>query len=305
MTPDAHTLQEHFLDVGNGHQLYVHDWGNADAADPILYLHGGPGGGCNDGNKLRFDPEQHRVIFFDQRGSGRSLPYGTTEHNTTDDLVADIEKIAAFLKLSSFVITGGSWGSTLALAYAIKHPKRVEALVLQGIFTGSQAEIDWIDKGLFQTFYPEAWQAFLDRTPKSHHKDPAAYHTKRAMTGNDDEIRESAFAYSCLEGGVLRLDDRFTPGDPLDFDPASTRLEMYYLANGCFMPDRYILNNAHKITAPVWLVQGRYDMVCPPVAAHELHSVLPNSKLIYTTAGHASSDRANQDVLKTILLQFA
>lgn len=305
MNPDEYTIKEHFLDVGDGHQLYIQDWGNPDASEPILFLHGGPGDGCHERHKDRFDPAQHRVIFFDQRGCGRSLPYGSLEHNTTDKLVEDIEKIAKYLTLHSFVVTGGSWGSTLALAYAIKHPERVKALVIQGIFTGSKTEIDWLDKGLFKTFYPEAWEEFLAQTPKAHHRDPSAYHAKRALGDNAEESVASAYAYECLEGAVMNLDDRFSPSNPLEYDPMPIRVEMYYMKNGCFMPDKYILDNAHKLTMPVWLVQGRYDMVCPPVTAYELSKKLPNGKLLWTIAGHRGGDRNSSDVMRSILLQFS
>lgn len=147
MTPDTYTNQEFFLDVGDGHQLYVQDWGNPQAKTPIIFLHGGPGAGCHDGHKQMFDPALQRAIFFDQRGAGKSLPAGHLEHNTTADLIGDIEKLADRLKLSGFIITGGSWGCCLALAYALKHPKRLKALVLRGIYTASKSETAYLDDG--------------------------------------------------------------------------------------------------------------------------------------------------------------
>ncbi len=178
MTPDDFTNQELFLDVGDGHQLYVHDWGRADAAIPIVFLHGGPGNGCDDRDKQKFDPAKQRLIFHDQRGSGKSIPLGSLENNTTSDLVEDIEKIARRLKLRNFVITGGSWGSCLALAYGIKYPKRLTGMVLQGLFTGSQDEISWLGKGRFREFYPDAWNRYSEATPPEYRSDPSAYHSK-------------------------------------------------------------------------------------------------------------------------------
>lgn len=300
MTPDEHTILETFVEVGNGHTLYVQDWGNKQAAMPVVSLHGGPGSASRDKYKNTFDPATQRVIFFDQRGCGRSLPFGSIEHNTTADLVDDIETIAKHLHLDRFVITGGSWGSCLALAYALKYLRRVHALVLFGIFTGSQAEIDWIDKGGFRTFFPETWEQYLLRTPKSHHHDPSAYHYQRALDTDPVAAKESAYAYACLEGAVLSLDDRFTPDTYDDYDPTGTRIEMHYLANRCFMPDRHILQNAHKLTMPVWIAQGRYDCVCPPQTAYELSKALPNSHLFMATSGHRSEHEVWNMVRSTL-----
>lgn len=301
MTPDEYTIKETFLDVGDGHQLYIQDWGNPKAKIPILFLHGGPGSGFNNRYRQRYDPTIERVIFFDQRGAGKSLPYGSLEHNTTTDLVEDIEKIAKHLKLEKFILTGGSWGSCLALAYALKYPKRVKDIVLQGIFTGSQSEIDYICKGKFVTFFPDVWEKYLATTPKDHHNDPSAYHFKRALGKDEEAAKKSAYIYENTEGALLSLDDRFIPDEYDEYDPSSIKIELHYLVNRCFLPDNYILDNAHKLTMPIWLVQGRYDMVCPPVTAYELHKKLLNSQLIWTTAGHGN-DRPNYDATRTILL---
>ncbi len=303
MTPDEHTIAEMFVEVGDGHSLYVHEWGNAKAALPVLFIHGGPGGGCKDRHKQGFDPTRQRVIFFDQRGSGKSLPYGSLEHNTTQHLIEDIEKISKHLKLNRFVMSGGSWGVCLALAYALTYPKRVRAIVLSGIFTGSQAEIDWLDRGGFRDFFPDVWQRYLDDTPKAHHTNPSAYHYKRTLGDDEQAAKLSAYAHSNLEAGVMSLDDRFIPEKFDDFDLAATRIEMHYLANRCFLPDESILDNVHVLKMPVWLVQGRYDFVCPPKTAYELHNRLPSSELIWTVGGHRT-ERENWNVMRMILLQL-
>lgn len=304
MTPDKYTNQELFVEVSNGHELYVQDWGNKDAKKVIFLLHGGPGSGCKDSHKGQFDPTRQRVIFHDQRGSGRSLPTGSLEHNTTAKSVTDISKIADKLNIEKFILAGGSWGSTLALAYALDYPQRVQAMVLWGIFTSTQAEIDWLDKGRFETFYPDAWQAYLEQTPKAHRHNPSAYHFKQVLEGNEAAAKRSGYTYSSLEYAVLSLDDRFTPESFDDFDPAAIRIEIQYLANNCFMPERHILDNAHKLTMPVYLVQGRYDMVCPPATAYELHKQLPNSELIFTISGHRS-EREAWNIKRTLLLELA
>lgn len=306
MTPDEYTIREFYIEVGDGHELYVQDWGNKKAKNPIIFLHGGPGSGTKDKHKTLFDPAKHRVIFFDQRGAGKSLPYGSLEHNTTADLINDINKIVKQLKISSFVLAGGSWGSTLALAYAVKHPQNVRALVLNGIFTGSHAEIDYFDKGAFRAWFPELWERYLAATPKEHHDNPTQYHYKQILGKNEDSARKSACAYGDMEGALLSLDDRFTPSNPADpaFDMQVVKLEVHYLANNCFLSDRHTFDNARKLTMPVWLVQGRYDMVCPPAAAYELHKKLPKSNLVWTIGGHRSSERETHSVMRSILLQF-
>ena len=304
MTPDDYTNQEFFIDVGHGHQLYVQDWGKPDARVPIIFLHGGPGGGCSDRHKGRFDPKEQRVIFFDQRGGGKSLPTSSLEHNTTPDLVTDIQKIADHLGLKKFIVSGGSWGSCLALTYAIKHPERLAGLVIHGVFTASQAEIDWLEHGRFQDFFPDAWDRYLAATPKSHHKNPSGYHFQRALGQDAAAAKQSAYAYECLESALLKLDDHFTPPEYSTYEPTGIITEIYYLANRCFMPDNFILNNAHLINVPVWIVQGRYDVVCPPITTHKLHQKLPNSRLVYTINGHKAEHEAH-NLLRLAQLQLS
>lgn len=304
MTPDKFTNSEFFLDVGDGHQLYVHDWGNPKAKKPIIFLHGGPGSGVKDRYKQQFVPERQRVIFFDQRGSGKSLPKGSLEHNTTNDLVEDIERLVNHLKLSSFIITGGSWGSLLALVYAIKYPEKISSMVLRGIFTGRKTEIEYLDKGGFRQFFPEVWEHYVESVPRKWQNDPSAYHYPRALGSDVEKAKASAYAYAQVEGPLLQLDDRYTPTPYEEFDPDSMCIEMHYLANYCFLPEDYVIKNASKLSMPIWLVQGRYDVVCPPTTAYELHNKLPNSELIWTVAGHGN-DRPNYDVIRTLLLQLS
>jgi len=299
MTPDDYTIQESFVDVGDGHQLYLQDWGNIKAKTPIIFLHGGPGKGVSNRHKQRFNPYEQRVIYFDQRGSGRSIPYGSLEHNNTSKLIEDIELIVNHLGITKFAITGASWGSCLALAYSLKYPDKIAGLTLQGIFTGSVAEIDYLDKGGFKTYFPDVWEQYLSQTPVSHHNNPTIYHFERILGDDINTIRSSAYIYSNMEASLMSIDDRFTPEDPKDFDSIPIRVEAYYVANHCFLPDRYILDNAHKLKMPIWIVQGRYDVVCPPHTAYELHKKTTNSTLIWTMAGHGN-DRSNYDVMRTI-----
>lgn len=304
MTPDAYTIREILIEVGGGHTLYVQEWGNPAVKTPIVFLHGGPGGSVKDGQKELFDPKHERVVFFDQRGCGKSLPWGSLEHNTTQDLVEDIEKIARRLKLDQFMLTGGSWGSCLALAYTLKYPQRAVAMVLNGIFTGTQSEIDWLDKGRFASHFPDIWNAYLASTPKSHHANPSAYHFGRVLGGDEQAAKFSAYTYENVEAALLKLDDRYTPEAYADYNPGGMKLEIHYLANRCFLADHYILDHAAELTMPLWLVQGRYDMVCPPVTAYELHKRVPGSNLIWTVSGH-KTERESWTAVRTILLQLS
>lgn len=286
MTPDEYTNEELMLDVGDGHVLNVHDWGNPKAATVIIFLHGGPGSEIKDGYKQFFEPTEHRVIFFDQRGCGKSTPYGSLENNTTDKSIADIMTLADHFNLQQFVLFGGSWGSCLSLATGLKYPERIKAMVLHGIFTSSASEVEWLDRGRFQNFFPDVWQRYLDATPPEHRKDPSAYHYQQVMGKDEEAAKRSALAYETLEGSTMKLDDRYQPPALDDYDPAGMRIEMHFMHNLCFMPDRYILDNAHKLGMPIYLVQGRYDMVCPPTTAYELHSRLQQSRLYWTLSGH-------------------
>lgn len=300
MTPDEHTIQETTIEVGDGHTLYMHEWGNPKSEQVFIFLHGGPGGSSKDRSKTVFDAAKHRVVFFDQRGCGKSLPYGSLEHNTTQDLIADITKIADHLEIKQFGLVGGSWGSCLALAYGIAEPDRVSSMVLNGIFTASPPEIKWLDNGLFRIFLPDVWERYLAATPEVHRGDPSKYHFKRIIGKDPEAAKRSAYAYESLEGGVVFLDDRFTAPNFEEYDPAGITIEVQYMANECFMPQNHILDNADRLTMPVWLVQGRYDMVCPPQTAYTLAGKLPRGELIWTTSGHAM-ERESWNVTRTIL----
>jgi proline iminopeptidase len=305
MTPDGSTIKELYLEVGDGHELYIHDWGNKNADRVIIFLHGGPGAACTDSLKQFYNPKTQRVIFFDQRGSGKSKPAGKTEHNTTADLVADISKVANKLKLEKFILHGRSWGSCLALCYAIKYPERVDSILTGGIFLGTKHELDFDDRGdRYKTFFPDVWQRFLSNTLKSEHQAPITYHMKQVLNGGDIEAKKSAFTYSELILGVLRLDDRARPIDFDKFDVNSTKVEARYKLNNCFLSDNYIMDNAKGLSMPIWIIQGRYDVMCVPKIAYELHEALPNSHLLWVAAGHSGSDRAIYDTSRMALDQL-
>jgi proline iminopeptidase len=302
MSPDAYIHSEFLLDVGDGHQLFVYDWGNERAETPIICLHGGPGDRAKDKHRDIFDPQLHRVIFFDQRGCGRSLPYGLLENNTTDDLVGDITKIANHLKIKQFYLVGASWGSFLALVYAIHNPKRVAGVVVSAIFTGTKDELEWFSEGRFKPFYPEAWEAYLLKTPESHRGNPTAYHYNMLLHGTEKEQFNAAMALQQLEYSILNLDDRTRTIDPITFDPSGARIEGHYLSQGCFVPDSYILEHTNQLTMPLWIVQGRYDMSCPPYTAYLLHKKVPHSQLFMTIGGHRA-EHETYNLLRAILVR--
>ncbi len=301
MTPDQFTLEERMIEAGDGHRLYVHHWGDQAADRVTVYLHGGPGSGCRDKDKSLFDPAKQRVVFIDQRGCGKSTPYGSVENNDIDRLVEDINTVTIALGIERFNLVGGSWGSCLALTYAIRNPERVTSMVLRGIFTGRQREIDFLDKGEFRAFFPDVWEKFVKSVPIEHQEDPGAYHVSRMLGDDPVAAKRSAYAYSQLEGSVVSLDDRVKDADFETFDPASSKIECHYLAHNCFLPEGYIMAHASELTMPVHLVQGRYDAICPPFTAYELSVKLPNGTLTWTTAGHSGGDRANWEAVKILL----
>lgn len=281
------------LDVGDGHKLFVVDWGNKSAKTPIFYLHGGPGGCVKDESKLMFNPETQRVIFFDQRGCGKSTPYGSRKNNTTEDLASDITKIAKRLKISSFYLEGYSWGSTLALYYAITRPEMLASIVIGGVYSGINDA-----KSIFQVnakkFYPDLWDKVLADTPTKSRHDPISYHLEKALNGTKREQKKSTYVINYLEGGLCDSDDRKTPKDFDEYDPAGMQIEICYMVNSCFIPENFILNNVHKISVPVYIVQGRYDMVCPPDFAYEISKIIPNCRLYWAISNHKPEHEITQ-----------
>ena len=301
MNPDEFTLEEKNTDVGEGHTLYSQLWGSKAAKQTILFLHGGPGSGVNDGHKNQFDPSVQRVLFVDQRGSGKSTPQGSIKDNTTDKSVEDIVLLAKEYGIDSFVVTGGSWGSTLALVLAIRHPELVIALVLRGIFTARKSEIEYLDKGGIKAFFPDVWADYAATVPDEFKEDPGAFHGPRILGDDQVAAKESAYAYDTLEASVVRLDDRRKLEDFDTYDKNGITIEYSYLANACYLEEGYILKNADKIKAPLHIVQGRYDTVCPPQTAYDLHMAVPGSKLHWTVSGHSGGDRNNWETTRAIL----
>lgn len=300
------------LEAGDGHTLYWETCGNPEGK-PALFLHGGPGGGCSTDNRRLFDPERYRIVLFDQRGAGRSKPIGSLDNNTTPHLIADIERLRAFLGITQFhCVLGGSWGATLALAYAQSHPECVKNLVLRGVFTARQREVDWLYGHGARHLFPEAHAAFAGFIPAQERDDLVrAYHQR--LTCGHEEVELSAAAHWCAyEAKLLMLMPRTPPAAPAPSyaspqTRALARIEAHYFVHDSFMEEGQILARMETIAhIPGVIVQGRYDSVTPPVTAYELHKSWPGSRLeIVPDAGHATVESGIQRALVAATDGFA
>ncbi|MEM7168687.1 MAG: prolyl aminopeptidase [Pseudomonadota bacterium] len=281
------------LTVEPPHRLYWEVSGNPDGA-PVIFLHGGPGAGASPDHRRFFDPAHYRIVVFDQRGAGRSEPLGSLENNTTQALIGDIEALRSHLGIERWQVFGGSWGSTLALAYAQAHPDRVSALVLRGIFLARAAEIDWFMTQMGQIF-PEAREKFTSFIPEGERGDLlGAYH--RRLQSEDKEVQlAAARAWSLYEGACSTLlSDSATIAAHGESRMAIglARMEVHYFVNRCFVEEGALLEGVQKIRhIPSVIVQGRYDIICPIVSARDLHKAWPESELqIIPDAGHSAME---------------
>jgi proline iminopeptidase len=291
--PPIDPFDQRMLDVGDGHSVYVEQAGRPDGI-PVLVLHGGPGGGCSPAMRRYFDPRVYRVILFDQRGCGRSRPSASVKDNTTWHLVADIERIRETLGISRWAVFGGSWGATLALIYAEAHPARVSHLVLRGVFMMTQVELKWFYGGGAGQFWPETWARFAEMVPEDEREDLIAAYHKRLFSGDMMQEVKFARAWSAWENALASVYSNGQGGEaPADYARAFARLENHYFTNGGFLDyDGQILAEADRIAEiPGVIVQGRYDMICPPQRAWELAQAWPNCELrMIRNAGHALSE---------------
>ncbi|MEX1197489.1 MAG: prolyl aminopeptidase [Pseudohongiellaceae bacterium] len=283
------------LTVSPLHTLYYEEAGNPKG-QPVVFLHGGPGGGVNPGYRRYFNPAKWRVILFDQRGCGRSTPFAELRENTTWDLVADIERLREHLGIDRWAVFGGSWGSTLALTYAVTHAEACRALFLRGIFLLRRKEIQWFYQEGCSRLFPDLWESYLAPIPEDERDDlVAAYH--RRLTSTDEKTRkEAAKAWSVWEGSTSRL--HFDPAAAAGFGnerfaDAFARIECHYFTNhGFFSEDDYLLRHVDRIRhIPTVIVHGRYDVICPVENAWDLHRAFPEAELhIIPDAGHALSE---------------
>lgn len=281
------------LDVGDGHRIHVEQCGNPEGL-PVLVLHGGPGGGTSPAMRRFFDPSTYRIVLFDQRGCGRSQPHASVVANTTWHLVNDIEHIRLTLGIERWIIFGGSWGATLALIYAQSHPDRVIHLVLRGVFLMTAAELDWFYGGGAGAFWPDLWQRFAGMVPQAERGDLVAAYHKRLFSGDPTEETRFARAWTGWENALASIESEGLTGDaPSDYARAFARLENHYFVNRGFLDcDGQILRNMPRIDhIPGTIVQGRFDMICPPVSAWSLAQCWRRAELrMVPVAGHALSE---------------
>ena len=291
--PPIDPFDQRMLDVGNGHQIYVEQCGDPNGI-PVIVLHGGPGGGCSPAMRRYFDPRAYRVILFDQRGCGRSRPHASVAHNTTWHLIDDIEMIRSTLGIDAWCVFGGSWGATLSLLYAQQHPDRVTRLILRGVFLMTKAELDWFYGGGAGKFWPETWSRFISLIPQHERDDLIRAYNRRLFSGDLSLETRYARAWSAWENALASIHSNGSSGEsPGDYARAFARLENHYFINGGFLEfDGQILAHIGRIShIPGVIVQGRYDMICPPASAYRLAELWPACELkMIRNAGHALSE---------------
>ena len=306
--PPLDPFDQRMMDVGQGHRLYVEQCGNPQGI-PVVVLHGGPGGGCSPAMRRYFNPDVYRVILFDQRGCGRSRPHASVEDNTTWHLVADIELIREELGISQWIVFGGSWGATLALIYAQSHPDRVSQLVLRGVFLMTKAELDWFYGGGAGRFWPETWARFVAPIPEEERADLIGAYHKRLFSGDLMVETRLGRSWSAWENALASVHSNGASGEsPGDYARAFARLENHYFINAGFLEkDGQILDQMDRIGhIPGIIVQGRYDMICPPVSAWELSQRWPAGRLkLIRNAGHALSEPGISAELVRIMDEIA
>jgi proline iminopeptidase len=291
--PKIEPYDSGMLKVDGGHELYWEQSGNPDGF-PVVFLHGGPGAGANPAHRRFFDPDFYRIVIFDQRGAGRSRPYAGLDDNSTWRLVEDVETLRRHLGIDRWMLFGGSWGATLALAYGIKHPERCAGFVLRGVFLGTTAELDWFLNGIRNVF-PEAWRAFAGFLPEAERGDVLeAYH--RRLIDPDPKVHlPAAEAWNGYETACSTLLNDQEEGNGISGGSRSlaiARIEVHYFKHRMFLDDDYLMDNIGKVSGiPAAIVQGRYDMVCPIVTADRLARAWPEAAYeIVPDAGHSAME---------------
>lgn len=297
------------LDVSDLHKVYVEECGNP-AGMPVLFIHGGPGAGCSADDRRFFNPEHYRIILFDQRGCGRSKPLASIEDNTTQHLVSDIEKIRSHLKIDNWIVFGGSWGSTLSLVYTETFPKRVSALVVRGVFLAKDENISYLNRAETKRFYPQEYEEYLNFIDKDKRNNLQSAYYELMKHGDKNTKVEAAKKYRNWEmnSAFLTPPAEFAPSDESPTRVlAESLIQCHYLVNRCFLEENQIKHNLDAIyDIPTFIVNGRYDLLCPPDIAYELHQAHPNSELfICQEAGHVSREKGTGEKLVEIMDNLA
>lgn len=292
--PEIAANKEFYLPVSDGHQLWVAEYGNPNGL-PAVFLHGGPGAGCESYHSRFFDPERYRIILFDQRGSGRSTPHASVQANTTQHLITDIEVLRNYLKIEKWVVFGGSWGSTLGLAYAEAHPQNILGLVLRGIFLCRDEDISWFYQHGASEIFPEFWHDYESIIPQAERKDMVSAYYSR-LTSNDPEIcLQAAREWSIWEGRTSTLTAKKSVTDHFGNDQVAlslARIECHYFMHHSYLEANQLINNAYSLKEiPGYIVHGRYDVVCPMTQAYALHLAWPEADYyIAPNSGHSASE---------------
>ncbi len=308
--PPLEPYRHEWLPVSDRHTLYLEESGNPQGR-PVVFLHGGPGGGTQPVYRQFFDPDRWRIILFDQRGCGRSTPHAELEENTTWDLVADIERLRSHLGIQRWTVFGGSWGSTLALAYATSYPERCGGLILRGIFLLRRSELLWFYQQGASALFPDAWEAYLAPIPPEERDDLIAAYYRRLTDPNPEVRQRAARAWSVWEASTSKLipdaDLQASFDNPV-FAEAFARIECHYFVNGGFFGgDRWLFDRIDNIRhIPTVIVQGRYDVVCPMTTAWELHRAWPEADFqIIVNAGHSALEPGIAQALVAASDRFA
>lgn len=307
--PEIEPYNSFYLPVGEPHKLYVEEVGNPKG-QPVVFLHGGPGGGFNAKHRRIFDPEHYRIVLFDQRGAGKSTPYASLENNTTWDLVNDIEILRKHLGIDKWLVFGGSWGSTLSLAYAEKHPEHVSGLILRGIFLCRPEEIHWFYQEGINLIFPDFYEEYIKPIP-AEKRDCMMASYYALLDGPDEQVRlRAAKAWSVWEGSTCKLIPDPDTISTFESDMkalAMARIECHYFMHDCWFEKDQLLRDVHRIRhIPTWIVHGRYDLVCPFKNAWDLHKAFPEAKLHITPdAGHAYDEPGNLNALITAVEEAA
>jgi proline iminopeptidase len=298
--PQISTYQQEWLAVDSLHQIYIEQSGNPKGI-PVIYLHGGPGGGSSVNHRRYFDPEIYRVIVIDQRGCGRSKPSPSIENNTTQDLVNDLETIRSHLNIEKWLVAGGSWGTTLALAYGIEHGNNILGFILRGVFLGTQAEYNWLYKiGGAQRFFPEYYNEFINHLPTNERDNPLESYHQKLISTNEVAAISASKAWYLWELRLSTIEHHQL--DAVHVEDAHQALCMakisgHFFKNNCFIAENHIINNVDKIKdIPAIILHGRYDMVCQLAIADLLVSHWTNARLhILPCAGHSGFERQTID----------
>lgn len=298
--PKITTYNQEWFDVGDSNQLYLEQSGNPEGI-PVLYLHGGPGGGSSENHRRYFDPDLYHIILFDQRGCGQSKPAPSIKNNTTQKLVEDIESIREYLKIEQWLVTGGSWGTTLAMVYGITYPERVLGFILRGLFLGTQGEYDWLYRPAgAQHFFPEYYDEFSQGLSEKELGDPLAYYNRQLNSKNDIASISASKRWYLWELRLSSLEHHHTGMAQIDDVHQAlcmAKLSSHYFANNAFISENFILNNINKIKdIPAILIHGRYDMVCQLYIAQKVAEQWNNAHLhILPCAGHSGFERQTID----------